>query len=221
MTAAQRETRRTGRDHAPPSAPKAPTLCGGLDKPPQTYRRPHLVVREGPGWTATPGNRKSHSLPATPRRCGARPPRSHRLGKSLTGQGSRPDRRYIRRFKIFDPGWRTWARCSFTTRTSAAAEAGLGNHVRSTMRRVRALGRGLPIMARLTLAKAPARVTVRNPGQGKNLVTVGRGPELTNHRRTAGAVAIHLRPVTAVRLDVRPVTPRWSMRFGAVLAAGL
>ena len=43
---------------------------------------------------------------------------------------------------------------------------------------VRALGRGLPIMARLTLAKAPARVTVRTP-QGKGLVTVGRGPELT------------------------------------------
>lgn len=43
---------------------------------------------------------------------------------------------------------------------------------------VTALGRGLPIMARLTLAKAPARVTVRTP-QGKDLVTVGRGAELT------------------------------------------
>src|SRR5258705_5438067 len=42
---------------------------------------------------------------------------------------------------------------------------------------VRALGRGLPIMARLTLAKAPARVTVRTP-QGKDLVTLGRRPEL-------------------------------------------
>jgi uncharacterized protein (TIGR03085 family) len=42
----------------------------------------------------------------------------------------------------------------------------------------RALGRGLPIMARLTLAKAPAKVTVRTP-QGKDLVTLGRGPELT------------------------------------------
>src|SRR3982074_669987 len=42
----------------------------------------------------------------------------------------------------------------------------------------RALGRGLPIMARLTLAKAPARVT-RPPPPGKDLVTVGRGPELT------------------------------------------
>jgi uncharacterized protein (TIGR03085 family) len=43
---------------------------------------------------------------------------------------------------------------------------------------VSALGRGLPIMARLTLAKAPARVTLRTP-QGKDLVTFGRGPEVT------------------------------------------
>ena len=43
---------------------------------------------------------------------------------------------------------------------------------------VKALGRGLPIMARLTLAKAPARVTLRTP-QGKELVTLGRGPQLT------------------------------------------
>jgi uncharacterized protein (TIGR03085 family) len=43
---------------------------------------------------------------------------------------------------------------------------------------VRALGRGLPIMARLTLAKAPARVSLRTP-DGKTLATVGRGPEMT------------------------------------------
>jgi uncharacterized protein (TIGR03085 family) len=42
----------------------------------------------------------------------------------------------------------------------------------------KALGRGLSIMARLTLAKAPARVSLRTP-QGKTLATVGRGPELT------------------------------------------
>jgi hypothetical protein len=33
-------------------------------------------------------------------------------------------------------------------------------------------------MARLTLAKAPARVALRTP-DGKTLATVGRGPELT------------------------------------------
>jgi uncharacterized protein (TIGR03085 family) len=43
---------------------------------------------------------------------------------------------------------------------------------------VKALGRGLPIMARLTLAKAPARVSLRTP-DGKTLATVGRGPEVT------------------------------------------
>jgi uncharacterized protein (TIGR03085 family) len=43
---------------------------------------------------------------------------------------------------------------------------------------VKALGRGLPIMARLTLAKAPARVSLRMP-DGKTLATVGRGSELT------------------------------------------
>ena len=43
---------------------------------------------------------------------------------------------------------------------------------------VRALGRGLPIMARLTLAKAPARVSLRTP-DGKTLATVGRGPEMS------------------------------------------
>jgi uncharacterized protein (TIGR03085 family) len=42
----------------------------------------------------------------------------------------------------------------------------------------KALGRGFPLMARLTLAKAPARVALRTP-DGKTLATVGRGPELT------------------------------------------
>jgi uncharacterized protein (TIGR03085 family) len=43
---------------------------------------------------------------------------------------------------------------------------------------VSALSRGLPIMARLTLAKSPARMSLRTP-EGKTLATVGRGPELT------------------------------------------
>jgi uncharacterized protein (TIGR03085 family) len=42
----------------------------------------------------------------------------------------------------------------------------------------KALGRGLPLMARLTLGKAPARVSLKNP-DGKTLTTVGSGPELT------------------------------------------
>jgi uncharacterized protein (TIGR03085 family) len=42
---------------------------------------------------------------------------------------------------------------------------------------VKALGRGLPLMARLALGRAPARVLLRTP-DGKTLATVGRGPEL-------------------------------------------
>jgi uncharacterized protein (TIGR03085 family) len=42
---------------------------------------------------------------------------------------------------------------------------------------VGALGRGLSLMARLTLAKAPARVSLRT-ADGKTLAAVGRGPAL-------------------------------------------
>ena len=42
---------------------------------------------------------------------------------------------------------------------------------------VKALSRGLPLMARLSLGRAPARVSLRTP-EGKTLATVGNGPEL-------------------------------------------
>jgi uncharacterized protein (TIGR03085 family) len=42
---------------------------------------------------------------------------------------------------------------------------------------VKALGRGLPLMARLSLGRAPARVSLKTP-DGKTLATVGSGPEL-------------------------------------------
>src|SRR5204863_5957614 len=42
---------------------------------------------------------------------------------------------------------------------------------------VKALGRGLPLMARLSLGKSPARVVLRTPG-GKTVAAAGRGPEL-------------------------------------------
>jgi len=42
----------------------------------------------------------------------------------------------------------------------------------------KALGRGLPLLARLSLGKAPARVSFQTP-DGKTLTTVGHGPELT------------------------------------------
>lgn len=43
---------------------------------------------------------------------------------------------------------------------------------------VTALRRTLPLRARLTLAKAPARVALRTP-EGKTLLTAGRGPAVT------------------------------------------
>jgi uncharacterized protein (TIGR03085 family) len=42
---------------------------------------------------------------------------------------------------------------------------------------IKALTRSLPVMARLTLAKSPARITLRTP-QGRDVATVGRGPSL-------------------------------------------
>ena len=39
---------------------------------------------------------------------------------------------------------------------------------------IKALTRSLPVMARLTMAKAPARVTLRTP-QGRDVATVGKG----------------------------------------------
>lgn len=43
---------------------------------------------------------------------------------------------------------------------------------------VAALGRTLPLMARLTLAKLPARVALRTP-EGKTVLTAGHGPAVT------------------------------------------
>jgi uncharacterized protein (TIGR03085 family) len=41
----------------------------------------------------------------------------------------------------------------------------------------KALGRGLPLMARLSLGKSPARVTLKTP-DGKTVATVGHGEDL-------------------------------------------
>jgi uncharacterized protein (TIGR03085 family) len=45
-------------------------------------------------------------------------------------------------------------------------------------RTVKALTRPLPVMARLAMAKVPARVALRTP-EGTTVVTVGRGPAVT------------------------------------------
>lgn len=64
---------------------------------------------------------------------------------------------------------------------------------------VKALGRGLSIMARLTLAKAPARVSLRTP-QGKQLATAGRGTGLTITGEPA-ELLLFISGRDAVRLD--------------------
>jgi uncharacterized protein (TIGR03085 family) len=64
---------------------------------------------------------------------------------------------------------------------------------------VKALGRGLPLMARLTLAKAPATVSLRTP-QGKELASAGRGPGLTITGEPA-ELLLFISGRDAVRLD--------------------
>lgn len=64
---------------------------------------------------------------------------------------------------------------------------------------VKALGRGLPIMARLTLAKSPAKVSLRTP-QGTQIATVGRGPGLTITGEPA-ELLLFVSGRDAVRLD--------------------
>jgi uncharacterized protein (TIGR03085 family) len=64
---------------------------------------------------------------------------------------------------------------------------------------VKALGRGLPLMARLTLGKAPARVSLRTP-DGKTVATVGSGPELTVTGEV-GELTLFISGRDTVRLD--------------------
>jgi uncharacterized protein (TIGR03085 family) len=168
MTAAQREraalveTMRT-------VGPEAPTLCGDW-----TTRdlAAHLVVREG-RLDTTPGI-------AVPFLAGYTEKVRRQAAEStdwevlLDKVASGPP--LYSPFKIFDPV-ANMGEMFIHHEDVRRAKAGWEPRPLDDAT-VRALGRGLPIMARLTLAKAPARVTVRTP-QGKDLVTVGRGPELT------------------------------------------
>jgi uncharacterized protein (TIGR03085 family) len=168
MTAAQREraalveTMRT-------VGPEAPTLCGDW-----TTRdlAAHLVVREG-RLDTTPGI-------AVPFLAGYTEKVRRQAAEStdwevlLDKVASGPP--LYSPFKIFDPV-ANMGEMFIHHEDVRRAKAGWEPRPLDGAT-VRALGRGLAIMARLTLAKAPARVTVRTP-QGKDLVTVGRGPELT------------------------------------------
>ena len=168
MTAAQREraalveTMRT-------VGPEAPTLCGDWTTRDVTA---HLVVREG-RLDTTPGI-------AVPFLAGYTEKVRRQAAEStdwevlLDKVASGPP--LYSPFKIFDPV-ANMGEMFIHHEDVRRAQAGWEPRPLDDAT-VRALGRGLPIMARLTLAKAPARVTVRTP-QGKDLVTVGRGPELT------------------------------------------
>ena len=168
MTAAQRE-RAALVETMRVVGPEAPTLCGDW-----TTRdlAAHLVVREG-RLDATPGI-------AVPFLAGYTEKVRRQAAEStdwevlLDKVASGPP--LYSPFKIFDPV-ANMGEMFIHHEDVRRAQAGWEPRPLDDAT-VRALGRGLPIMARLTLAKAPARVTVRTP-QGKDLVTVGRGPELT------------------------------------------
>ena len=168
MTAAQREraalveTMRT-------VGPEAPTLCGDWTTRDLTA---HLVVREG-RLDTTPGI-------AVPFLAGYTEKVRRQAAEStdwevlLDKVASGPP--LYSPFKIFDP-MANMGEMFIHHEDVRRAQAGWEPRPLDDAT-VKALGRGLPIMARLTLAKAPARVTLRT-AQGKELVTVGRGPGLT------------------------------------------
>jgi uncharacterized protein (TIGR03085 family) len=168
MTAAQREraalveTMRT-------VGPDAPTLCGDW-----TTRdlAAHLVVREG-RLDTTPGIAIPF-LAGYTEKVRRQAAESTDWDELLNTIASGPP--LYSPFKIFDPV-ANMGEMFIHHEDVRRAKAGWEPRPLDDAT-VRALGRGLPIMARLTLAKAPARVTLRTQ-QGKDLVTLGRGPELT------------------------------------------
>jgi uncharacterized protein (TIGR03085 family) len=149
--------------------PDAPTLCGGW-----TTRdlAAHLVVREG-RLDTTPGI-------AVPLLAGYTE-KVRRHAAESTGWDELLDKiaagpPLYSPFKLLDP---VANMAEMFIHHEDARRAQTGWEPRQLDEgTVRALGRGLPIMARLTLGKAPARVSLRTP-DGRTRATVGSGPELT------------------------------------------
>jgi uncharacterized protein (TIGR03085 family) len=168
MTAAQREraalveTMRT-------VGPDAPTLCGDW-----TTRdlAAHLVVREG-RLDTTPGIAVPFLAGYTEKVRG-QVAQSTDWDALLDKIASGPP--LYSPFKILDPVANTGEMFIHHEDVRRAQTGWEPRSLDDAM--VKALGRGFPIMARLTLAKAPARVSLRTP-DGKTLATAGRGPELT------------------------------------------
>jgi uncharacterized protein (TIGR03085 family) len=168
MTAAQRE-RSALVETMRSVGPGAPTLCGDW-----TTRdlAAHLVVREG-RLDATPGIAIPFLAGYTDkvqRQVAASAEWDELLDKIASGPP------IFSPFKILDP-FANMGEMFIHHEDVRRAQPGWEPRPLDDAT-VKALGRGLSIMARLTLAKAPARVSLRTP-EGKTLATVGRGPELT------------------------------------------
>jgi uncharacterized protein (TIGR03085 family) len=168
MTAAQRE-RHALVDTMRAVGPDAPTLCGDW-----TTRdlAAHLVVRER-RLDATPGITISALAGYTAHV-------QHRVTKStdwdelLNKVASGPP--LYSPFKLLDPVANMGEMFIHHEDVRRAQTGWEPRQLDDTT--VKALARGLPLMARLTLGGAPARVSLRTP-DGKTVAAVGRGPELT------------------------------------------
>jgi uncharacterized protein (TIGR03085 family) len=168
MTAAQRE-RRALVETMRTVGPDAPTLCGDW-----TTRdlAAHLVVRER-RLDATPGI----TIPAL---AGYTARVQHQVSQAtewnqlLEKIASGPP--LYSPFKLLDPVV-NMGEMFIHHEDVRRAQAGWEPR-QLDVATVKALARGLPIMARLTLGGAPARVSLRTP-DGNTVATVGQGPELT------------------------------------------
>jgi uncharacterized protein (TIGR03085 family) len=167
MTAAQRE-RAALVETMRSVGPDAPTLCGDW-----TTRdlAAHLVVREG-RLDTTPGIAVPF-LAGYTEKVRRQATESTEWDELLDKIASGPP--IYSPFKILDPVANLGEMFIHHEDVRRAQSTWEPRQLDDTM--AKALGRGLPLMARLTLAKAPARVSLCTP-DGKALATVGRGPEL-------------------------------------------
>jgi uncharacterized protein (TIGR03085 family) len=168
MTAAQRE-RAALVETMRSVGPDAPTLCGDW-----TTRdlAAHLVVRER-RLDTTPGIAVPF-LAGYTEKVRRQAAESTEWDELLDKVASGPP--IYSPFKILDPVANLGEMFIHHEDVRRAQSTWEPRELEDTM--VKALGRGLPLMARLTLAKAPAKVSLCTP-DGKELATVGRGPELT------------------------------------------
>jgi uncharacterized protein (TIGR03085 family) len=167
MTAAQREraalveTMRT-------VGPNAPTLCGDWSA---RDLAAHLVVREG-RLDATAGVAVPF-LAGYTARVQRQVTETTSWDELLAKVASGPP--FYSPFKLLDPIANLGEMFIHHEDVRRAQSSWEPRQLDDTM--VKALGRGLPLMARLSLGKSPARVMLRTP-DGKTVAAVGRGPEL-------------------------------------------